>query len=72
MNILNKTRQGNVSVVVKQQDKENKSTNIMSFSETNENSIFKPNYFFGLCSNCENNLQCAWQRENKIFCEHYQ
>lgn len=72
MNVLNKSRKENASILVKQQDKENNSTSKMDFSKNNENSIFLPNYFFGLCSNCENNLQCAWQRENKIFCEHYQ
>lgn len=26
----------------------------------------------GLCLNCDFKNQCFWQKNNKVFCEHYQ
>ena len=72
MNVFNKPTEGHVSIAVKEQQKKGSMSINMGFSLNNDNSVINGKTLSGLCSNCENNIQCDWQRENKIFCEHYQ
>lgn len=70
MNVLSKVSNINVATIVK--DQKVGLTVDKSSSLAIQNLVLMESSCYGLCSNCENNTQCAWQRENKIFCEHYQ
>jgi hypothetical protein len=72
MNVFNKPTEGHVSITLKQSQKKDRMNINMGFSLNKENSFIKGKTLSGLCCNCDNNMQCDWQRENKIFCEHYQ
>jgi hypothetical protein len=72
MNVFNKPRETHASVVVSQLKKNDQMSINVGFSLNNENSLTKSKTLSGLCCNCENNTHCDWQRENKVFCEHYQ
>ena len=73
MNVLNKQGTGYVPIGIdldtiqhtKMQDRSGAATAVEDRIVTNEANL-------GLCSNCDNSSHCMWQRNNKMFCEHYQ
>lgn len=72
MDVKNVTRKTTASFGLNYQKISNDMVTDEVFSLTNERLFTKGNTLSGLCTNCENNTHCDWQRENKIFCEHYQ
>ncbi|WP_091090421.1 hypothetical protein [Flavobacterium gillisiae] len=73
MNILEKQGIDSIPVAIKRKVKRDKMIIDLDFSVVaKEESAFKGEVNVGLCINCDSNIHCTWQRNNKMFCEHYQ
>lgn len=73
MNILEKNGIDPLQVAIKRKTKRDKMIVDLDCTVVgNQKSILKGEISLGLCLNCDSNVYCTWQRNNKMFCEHYQ
>lgn len=72
MNVFSKQRIDNVPIVIDSKIREGKSIIDVNFSIISEEKLVSTNDVTGgLCINCDKRTHCAWQGNNKVFCEHY-
>ncbi|WP_367768385.1 hypothetical protein AB3G33_08925 [Flavobacterium sp. WC2421] len=72
MNALSKQGIDHVPIVIDSKIREDKRIIDVNFSFITEGKLVSANDVIrGLCINCDKKAHCAWQGNNKVFCEHY-